>query len=159
MLLLSTFCLIFLLFLHHVFIIVYFRNDDELRLRRSQGKVRRGLICIQILMKSRMRKLSPDFRKKANESLCFANTNKKRFTLFDIALMFSLSIDCDYTTLPVRRSSPYEDPQELMYEGIFPGRDQYYCSLFLWVCCPGSTRRLNREVNICCFLRSPGSNL
>ena len=30
----------------------------------------------------------------------------------------------------------------------------------MWVCCPGSTRRLNREVDFCCcFWRSPGSNL
>ena len=28
---------------------------------------------------------------------------------------------------------------------FFPGRDQYYRRLFLWVCCSGSTRRLNRE--------------
>ena len=44
---------------------------------------------------------------------------------------------------------------------FFPGRDQYYRRLFLWVfCCPGSTRRLNREIVFCsCFRRSPGSNL
>ena len=41
---------------------------------------------------------------------------------------------------------------------FFPGRDQYYRRLFLWVCCSGSTRRLNREFN-CCFWRSLGSNL
>ena len=39
---------------------------------------------------------------------------------------------------------------------FFPGRDQYYSRLFLWVCCSGTTRRLNREVD---FWRSPGSNL
>ena len=50
----------------------YFHTENELRLRRSQGKVKRGLICIYILKKTRMRKLSPDFRKKTNESLCFA---------------------------------------------------------------------------------------
>ena len=45
-------------------------------------------------------------------------------------------------------------------EFFFPGRDQYYSRLFLWVCCFGSTRRLNREVDFCCcFWRSPGSNL
>ena len=42
---------------------------------------------------------------------------------------------------------------------FFPGQDQYYSRLFLWVCCSGSTRRLNREVDFCCFWRSPGSNL
>ena len=30
----------------------------------------------------------------------------------------------------------------------------------MWVCCTGSTRRLNREVDFCCCVwRSPGSNL
>ena len=89
----SAFCLIFLLFLHHVFIIVYFHNDKELRLRRSQGKVKRGLICTQILMKSRMRKLSPDFRKKANESLCFAKHKQKNFrTQFQVKFVFCRTI-------------------------------------------------------------------
>ena len=46
---------------------------------------------------------------------------------------------------------------------FFPGRDQYYRSffflLFLWVCCSGSTRRLNRGMTFVVILRSPGSNL
>ena len=37
---------------------------------------------------------------------------------------------------------------------FFPGRDQNY-RFFLWVCCFGSTRRLNREVDFCCYMEKP----
>ena len=57
-----------------------------------------------------------------------------------------------------QQSQATETPS--IYLFFFPGRDQYYSRLFLWVCCSGSTRRLNREVDFCCcFWRSPGSNL
>ena len=39
---------------------------------------------------------------------------------------------------------------------FFPGRDQYYSRLFLRVCCPGSTRRLSREVGLLLILEKPG---
>ena len=47
--------------------------------------------------------------------------------------------------------------EDFFFFFFFPGRDQYYRRLFLWVCCSGSTRRLNRKEVF--FRRSPGSNL
>ena len=59
--------------------------------------------------------------------------------MFDIALMFAPSIGCDYTKLPVRRSSPYEDPQELMYEGIlFLGETSTIAVCFCGFVVPGA---------------------
>ena len=44
---------------------------------------------------------------------------------------------------------------------FFPGQDQYYRRLLLWICCPRSKRRLNQEVDFFFFffLRILGSNL